>query len=141
VAASAAAYLFSSDSFAPIGIALSASSAINAGLKLDIINAEMRCRPTYSSTRCRDIFLGAGISFATAGLGHGVSHVVNYGISQAAGHAVSHGQHLAIEAGGLASEKGGDYGIDKGLEKRIDSIWISGIYRRCDECYKVRTTP
>jgi hypothetical protein len=43
--------------------------------------------------RCCDILGGAAILAATAGLGHGVTHVANQAITYATYHALSYGQH------------------------------------------------
>jgi hypothetical protein len=96
----------------------------------------MRCRDNYKSTRARDIFGGAAISLATAGFGHGVSHLAHHTITQATHHAVIHGQHLVTHAVGDASECGAEYGSHKSLEKRANSRMP--IPREiCDMCYEV----
>jgi hypothetical protein len=126
--------------FAPIGMAISASTAANASIKLDIINDEMRLQGVYASTRCRDVFGGAAISAATAGLGHGVTHVANQVITHATHHALTHGQHTLTHRLGHYAEKRAKRVIDGQLEKHADSeaiIAITSISRICDVCYEV----
>ncbi|PMD16276.1 hypothetical protein NA56DRAFT_753361 [Hyaloscypha hepaticicola] len=125
--------------FAPIGIAISASSIANAGIKLDMINDEMRSRGVYASRRCRDIFGGAAISAATAGLGHGVSHVANQAITHATHHALTHGQHTFTHQLGHSTEKGVHQAIEMALVKHAEpeATMAITIGRICDVCYKV----
>lgn len=56
-------------------LAITGAQLSNADRKRTLIDAEMRSRGNDSSTRKRDLALGGGISLATAGAGHAVSHV------------------------------------------------------------------
>jgi hypothetical protein len=126
--------------FAPIGMALSASTAANAGIKLKMINDEMRSRDVYARTRCRDIFGGAAISAATVGLGHGVTHIANQAITHATHHALTHGQHALTHYPGHSTEKRAEHVIERALEKHTGSGAITastGLHRICDVCYEV----
>jgi hypothetical protein len=125
--------------FAPIGIAISASSVANAGIKLDMINDEMRSQGVYASIRCRDILGGATISAATAGLGHGVTHVANQAVTHATHHALTHGQQTFTHQLGHSAGKGAHQVIDRALIKHPNSEAIMAITssRICDVCYEV----
>jgi hypothetical protein len=63
--------------FAPpvalIGVAASAASGLNAGVKLGLINSELESRSEESRTRKRDILAGASLAGISAGLGQVVS--------------------------------------------------------------------
>jgi hypothetical protein len=127
--------------FALVGTATATVAATNAGIKLDIINDEMRRRDKYKSTRARDVFGGAAISLATAGFGHGVSHVAHHAITHATHHVVTHGQHLICDGVGDASEHGAEYGIDTASEKGADLQMLSSVRYLCDMCYEVILKP
>ena len=91
--------------FAILSITAASAAASNAALKLDIINTEMRKpRRQRQSTRVRDLFGGAAISVANAGLGHHVSHIANHIFSQTTAHTLTQSQSLVATGAGEGAQ-------------------------------------
>jgi hypothetical protein len=115
-----------------VGTVASAAQAMNAGIKVDMINAEMRSRGNYAHTRLRDISAGMALSLGSAVVGNGVGHLASH-IATSAVFGVS---HVASEQAGhalaTATEQGLEHGVEKLFEKELE---YTG--HVCDNCYKV----
>jgi hypothetical protein len=111
--------------FAFIGMAYSAARSADAAAKITVVDDRMRELDCYQSSRIRDFAGGAVITFGTAALGHGASHLAHHVVSEIDYEGVEHGV-----------EKGSEALIEAALETRYYNPRLPE-RKICNGCYAV----
>ena len=123
--------------FAFIGMAYSAARYADAAAKITVVDDRMRELDCYQSSRIRDFAGGAVITFGTAALGHGASHLAHHVVSEIDyDHHHPHADELVC--------KGVEHGVEKGSEALIEAALETRHYnprlperKICNGCYAV----
>ena len=123
--------------FALIGVAYSSARYADAAAKILVVDDRMRELDCYESSRIRDLAGGAAITFGTAGLGHGASHLAHHLISE-----IDYNHHHTDIDEFVC--RGVEHGVEKGSEELIDAALETRHYnprlparKMCDGCYVV----
>lgn len=126
--------------FALIGIAYSSARGADTLAKLKIVDDMLNELECNEPLRKRDLWAGVGITAATAGLGHGASHIAHHVVSEID---YNHNYPELDDWACKGIEKGTDKGAKYLLEHAYDAVANEyndpsrPVRKMCDGCYIV----